>query len=153
MANTYTQLNIHAVFSVKGRENLLSAMVRKELFLYAAGILKDSKNYPLAVNGFRDHLHVFFELNPSNSVSDVMNKLKANSSKWVNERKFMPGVFNWQAGYAAFTYSRSQRNVVIQYIINQEQHHHKTTFKEEYLQILKEFGINHDMRYLFDFYS
>jgi len=153
MANTYTQLNIHGVFSVKGRENTLSSAIRSELFPYITGILKSTENYPLAVNGFKDHIHVFFEIIPSQSISEIMNKVKTNSSKWINDRKFMPGRFSWQEGYAAFSYSRSQRNNVIQYIMNQEQHHHKTTFREEYLNLLEEFKVEYDLKYLFEFYN
>jgi len=153
MANTYTQLNSHAVFSVKDRENILSQTVRNELFPYISGIIKSTGNYPLAVNGFKDHVHAFFELNPSNAVSNVLNKLKTNSSKWINERKFISGKFSWQVGFAAFSYSRSQRNDVIQCIVNQEQHHSKSTFKEEYLKLLEKFEVDYDMRYLFEFYD
>jgi REP element-mobilizing transposase RayT len=137
MANTYTQLNIHAVFSVKGRENLLSANIRTTLFPYLSGILKNANNFPLAVNGYKDHVHVLFELDPTFAISDVLKKLKANSSKWVNDQKLMPGKFYWQEGYAAFSYSRSQRNDVIRYIMNQEQHHKTSTFREEYLKLLE----------------
>ena len=153
MANTYTQLNIHAVFSVKGRENLLSKTVRDELFPYIAGIVKSFNNFPLAVNGYKDHVHLFFELSPSLSVSDVLEKVKSNSSKWINDKKLMPGKFSWQAGYAAFSYSRSQRANVIQYIVNQEQHHKNTTFREEYLKFLEMFKLDVDLRYLFEFYG
>ena len=152
MVNTYTQLNIHAVFSVKGRENLLSEIVRNELFPYLSGIIKSLNNYPLAINGYKDHVHIFFELDPTLSISNVMNKLKSNSSKWINEKKFMPRKFNWQAGFAAFSYLKSQRDDVIQYIINQEQHYRKASFREEYLKLLEKFEIDYYMRYLFEFY-
>ncbi len=153
MANTYTQFNIHAVFSVKGRENLLSGKIRNELFPYISGIIKSTDNYPLIVNGYRDHVHLLFELNPSKSVSNVMEKVKSNSSKWINEKKFMPGIFRWQTGYAAFSYSRSQRDDVIQYIVNQEKHHKRTTFREEYLNFMEKFKVNFDRKYLFEFYD
>jgi putative transposase len=153
MANTYTQLNIHAVFSVKGRENLLSENLRNELFPYISGIIKNNRHYPLTIGGYRDHVHLFLELNPSASVSDILEKVKSNSSKWINEKRILPGKFSWQAGYAAFSYSRSQRNDVIQYIVNQEQHHKKTTFREEYLDLLAKFRVDFDLRYLFEFYE
>jgi REP element-mobilizing transposase RayT len=153
MANTYTQLNIHAVFSVKGRENLLSGTVRNELFPFVSGILKSIGNFPLAVNGYRDHLHLFFELNPTICISDILERVKSNSSKWINGKKFMPGKFCWQAGYAAFSYSRSQRDEVIQYILNQERHHKTTTFREEYLSFMERFRIDVNKDYLFEFYD
>jgi len=153
MANTYTQFNVQAVFAVRGRENFLLSNFRKELFEYISGILKGIGQFPLAVNGDRDHVHFFFELNPSTSVSDVMEKVKANSSKWINSKKFVPGRFEWQRGYGGFTYSRSQRNNVIQYIMNQENHHKSKTFREEYLEILEKFEMEFDERYIFEFYE
>jgi len=91
MANTYTQINIHAVFSVKGRHNILTNNFRKDLFKYIAGILNNQKQFSLAVNGYKDHIHIFFELNPANSVSEIMRIVKTNSSKWINENKFVKG--------------------------------------------------------------
>ncbi len=153
MANTYTQLNVHGVFSVLNRENFLLDKFRPELFKYISGILKNSKQFPLAVNGYRDHVHIFFELHPTTSVSEIMQSVKANSSKWINENKFLSGKFRWQSGYGAFTYSRSQRDNVISYIVNQEQHHAKQSFKDEYLDLLRKFEIDYNDAYLFDFYD
>ena len=153
MANTYTQLNVHGVFSVLNRENFLLDKFRPELFKYISGILKNSKQFPLAVNGYRDHVHIFFELHPTTSVSEIMQSVKANSSKWINENKFLSGKFRWQSGYGAFAYSRSQRDNVISYIVNQEQHHAKQSFKDEYLDLLRKFEIDYNDTYLFDFYD
>lgn len=153
MANTYTQMNVQAVFSVKGRENFLGSSFSEKLFEYISGILKGVGQFPLAVNGGRDHVHIFFELNPSTSVADVMEKVKANSSKWINEGRFIAGRFEWQRGYGAFTYSRSQRDRMINYIANQELHHRRKSFKEEYLELLKRFEIEFDERYIFEFYE
>ena len=153
MANTYTQLNVQTVFAVKGRDNFITSNFRDELFGYISGILKNIKQYPLAVNGYNDHVHIFFELNPSSSVSDVLEIVKANSSKWINTNKFVKGHFEWQRGYGGFTYSRSQRNDVIQYIMHQEKHHATKPFREEYLEMLKKFEIEYDERYIFEFYE
>jgi putative transposase len=153
MANTYTQINIQAVFAVKGRENFLHSNFRIKLFEYISGILKGIKQFPLAVNGDKDHVHIFFELNPSTSVSDVMEKVKANSSKWINENHFVHGKFEWQKGYGGFSYSKSQRDNVIKYIINQELHHKRKSFKEEYLEMLQKFEIEYDERYIFEYYE
>ncbi|MCP5061786.1 MAG: IS200/IS605 family transposase [Ignavibacteriae bacterium] len=150
MANTYTQLNIQLIFVVNGRDNILKNSFRNELFKYISGILKESKQYPLAVNGYLDHVHAFFELNPKNSVSEISRIVKANSSKWINENNFTRNKFKWQKGYGTFSYSRSQRNKVIKYIINQEKHHKKISFKDEYLDILTKFDIQHDKKYLFE---
>ena len=153
MANTYTQLNVQTVFAVKGRDNILTSNFRNNLFEYIAGILRNSKQYPLAVNGYKDHVHIFFELNPDSSLSDVLEVIKSNSSKWINSNRFVMGRFEWQRGFSGFTYSRSQRNNVIQYIMNQENHHKAQTFKEEYLEILRKFEMEYDERYIFEFYD
>lgn len=153
MANTFTQLNVQTVFAVKGRENILEPEFRNQLFGYISVILKNIKQYPLAVNGYKDHVHIFFELNPTSSLSDVLEIVKANSSKWINSNRFVMGKFEWQRGYGGFTYSRSQRDRVIKYIMNQEKHHNRKTFKEEYLEILKKFEIEYDERYIFEFYE
>ncbi len=125
MANTYTQINIHVVFAVKGRANIINDKLSDRIFKYIYGIISDSKQFPLAVGGYRDHVHVFFELHPDNKLSDVVRDIKANSSKWINDNKFFKGRFEWQRGYGGFSYSRSQRDSVINYIMQQEKHHKK----------------------------
>jgi len=153
MANTYSQINIHCVFAVKGRDNLIKKNFRDDLHKYMSGILRNDNAYPLAVGGWKDHVHVFFELHPDSKIADLMRMLKATSSKWINDNKLMNVKFQWQKGYGAFSYSRSQRNDVINYIINQEQHHKKKTFKEEYFDLLKKFEIEFKDEYLFEFYE
>jgi len=153
MANTYSQINIHCVFAVKGRDNLITKNFRDDLHKYMSGILRNDNAYPLAVGGWKDHVHVFFELHPDSKIADLMRMLKATSSKWINDNKLMNVKFQWQKGYGAFSYSRSQRNDVINYIINQEQHHKKKTFKEEYFDLLKKFEIEFKNEYLFEFYE
>jgi len=150
MANTFTQLNIQLIFAVKGRDNLLRNTFRNNLFKYISGILKETNQFPLAVNGYSDHVHAFFELNPQNSVSEIARIIKTNSSKWINEQGFLKNKFNWQKGYGAFSYSHSQRNNVIKYILNQEEHHQKKRFKDEYLELLKRFEIDYNEKYLFE---
>ncbi len=105
MANTYTQINIHAVFAVKGRENLLTKNFRSDLFKYIAGILNNTKQYSLAVNGYLDHVHIFFEQHPTIALADILETVKSNSSKWVNENRLVKGKFAWQKGYGGFSYS------------------------------------------------
>ncbi len=153
MANTYTQLNVQTVFAVKGRDNILTSNFRNQLFEYIAGILRNSKQYPLAINGYKDHVHVFFELNPDTSLANVLEAVKSNSSKWINSNHGVKGRFEWQRGYSGFTYSKSQRNNVIQYIMNQENHHKAQTFREEYMEILRKFEMEYDERYIFEFYE
>src|SRR5215813_1965371 len=149
MANTYSQINIHCVFAVKGRENILADHFRDDLFRYIHGILKKNNVFPLAVGGWKDHVHVFFELKPDIKISDLMRMVKASSSKWINEQGFLRGKFNWQEGYGAFSYSRSQRDTVINYIINQEKHHKSKTFREEYLELLRRFEIEYKNEFVF----
>jgi len=153
MSNTYSQLNIHLVFCVQGKENVLNKALRERLFPYISGTIKSKGHFSLAVNGFTDHVHIFFELSPKVAISDLVRDLKSSSSKWINDNKLIKGKFNWQTGYGAFSYSRSQRNTVIKYIMNQEEHHKGLTFKEEYLELLKKFEINFNEEYLFEFYD
>lgn len=150
MANTYTQLYIHIVIVVKGRENLIAARFRDDLYKYISGITANKKQKLLAIGGMPDHLHIFISMNPDIKLSDLVRDIKANSSKWINENKFVKGKFNWQVGYGAFSYAKSQRDVVIKYIMNQEKHHHKKSFREEYLDMLMKFEINFDKKYLFN---
>ena len=117
------------------------------------GIMVNLKQYPLAISGHKNHVHLFFEQNPDTTISDIAEKVKANSSKWINLHKKVPGHFEWQRGYGGFSYSRSQRNEVIHYIMNQEKHHQEKTFKDEYMAMLKNFEIAYDDRYLFEFYD
>jgi len=153
MANTYSQINIHSIFSIKGRENIITQNFREDLFKYISGILNQNKQYSLAVNGYKDHVHIFFELHPTKALADIIRIVKTNSSKWINENRFVKGKFAWQEGYGAFSYSRSQRDDVIKYIMNQEKHHGKRTFREEYLDLLKKFKIDFDDHYVFEFYD
>ena len=125
MANTYSQLNIHCVFAVTGRQNILGKNIRDDLHRYMAGILRNDGSYPLAVGGWQDHVHVFFELPVTLSIAGQMRMLKATSSKWINDNNLVPGKFSWQEGYGAFSHSRSQRDSVIRYIMTQEKHHRK----------------------------
>jgi REP element-mobilizing transposase RayT len=150
MANTYTQLYIHLVIVVKGRENLLTSRFRDDLCKYISGIIVNKKQKLLAIGGMPDHLHIFLSMNPDTKLSDLARDIKANSSKWINENRFVKGKFNWQEGYGAFSYAKSQRDVVIKYIMNQEKHHHKKSFKEEYLDMLKKYDVGYDEKYLFN---
>lgn len=141
------------VFSVKGRENILSDKFLHRLLEYQSGILSSLNQFPLAVGGYKDHVHLFFELNPTTSLSELMQKVKANSSKWINDNKLVIGHFEWQKGYGAFSHSRSQRDKVIKYIMQQEQHHRQLSFRDEYLKMLEDFNIKFDNQYIFEFYE
>jgi len=151
MPNTYSQIYIHIVFSVKGRENLIASKHREELHKYITGIVQNREQKMLATFCMPDHVHLLIGLKPSISISDLTRDIKAASSHFINERKWVKGKFNWQEGFGAFSYSRSQIDTVINYILNQEEHHNKKTFQEEYIELLKKFEIEYDEKYLFEF--
>lgn len=153
MADTYSQITIHSVFAVKHRENFITKDWRDILHRYISGIITNKGAKSLAVGGWRDHVHILFGLPVTISLSDFMSAVKANSSKWINEQHFVKGKFQWQSGYGAFSFSKSQRDVVINYIMNQEEHHKTRSFREEYLKMLKDFEVGFDDQYLFEFYG
>jgi putative transposase len=150
MAGTFSQIYIQYIFSVKGRENLLQKPWRDEVFKYIVGIIKRKKQKPIIVNGVADHVHVFVGLMPSMNISDLIRDIKNNSSHFINDQQYLQGKFSWQEGYGVFSYAHSQIESVYQYIANQEEHHKKKTFKEEYLDFLHKFGIDYNAKYLFE---
>lgn len=152
MANTYSQISIQAVFAVKGRENIIANYWRDDLHKYISGIInKEAKS--LAVGGWQDHVHIFFGIPPTLSIAKLLQTVKANSSKWINEQNFINGKFQWQEGYGAFSYSKNQRDAVIKYVMSQEEHHKQKNFRTEYLEILNTFEIEFDPKYIFEFYE
>jgi REP element-mobilizing transposase RayT len=148
MANTYTQIHIHAVFAVQNRLSLIHDRWQEELNKYITGILTNNGHKLLSIGGMPDHVHVLFGMRPTQSVSDLMKEIKGSSSLWINQRRFVRGKFSWQEGFGAFSYGKSQIDNVIHYIQNQENHHKKQTFAEEYLEFLKLFEIEFDERYI-----
>ncbi|MFB6320895.1 IS200/IS605 family transposase [Saccharicrinis sp. FJH54] len=150
MAGTYSQIYLQYVFIVQGRENLLHKKWRSELFKYIAGIIKGKNQKPIIVNGYLDHVHAFIGLKPSMPISDLIRDIKNNSANFINNQNFIKGKFKWQEGYGVFSYSRSQLETVYNYIANQEVHHTIKTFKEEYFELLKEFEVEYNESYLFD---
>ena len=153
MANTYSQIYIQIVFAVQGRQNLLAREWRQEVFKYMAGIILAKGQKPIIVNGVEDHVHVFVGLKPSMALSDLVRDVKNNSSNFINENKWVRGKFNWQEGYGAFSYGHSQIETVFNYITNQETHHARQTFKDEYVDFLQKFCIEHDPKYLFEWFE
>ena len=150
MADTFSQIYIHLVFSVKERQNVIHKTWREELFKYVSGILKGKDQKVFAIGGMPDHIHILNSLRPNCMISELVNSVKTNSSKWINSRGFVKGKFNWQEGYGAFSYGQSQLDHVIQYINNQEQHHQKRSFKEEYIELLQRFNVKFEEKYIFD---
>ncbi|NIV15440.1 MAG: IS200/IS605 family transposase [Aliifodinibius sp.] len=150
MANTFTQIYIHIVFAVQGKQNLIKKEHKEELHKYIAGIIHNKNQKLYAINSMPDHIHIFVSMRPNTPVSDLVRDIKNNSSNFINTKKWVRGKFNWQKGYGAFSYGHSQIDAVVKYIHNQEKHHAKRTFKDEYLELLKKFNIDYDERYVFD---
>jgi REP element-mobilizing transposase RayT len=149
MANTYTQIHIQFVFAVKHRDGLIHVSFKDELYQYIAGILKNNNHKLLAINGIPDHVHILIGMRPTQSISDLLQDIKGSSSKWINEKNFLRTKFEWQEGYGAFSYAKSEVNSVIRYIQNQEEYHKSESFRDEYLQLLKDFNVEFDERYIF----
>ena len=150
MPGAYTQIYIQIVFAVKGRGNLISKTWREELHKYISGIITNKGQKSIIVNGVSDHVHIFVGLRPAMALSDLVRDIKNNSTNFINEKKFVKGKFSWQEGYGAFSYAHSQIEKVYNYILNQDQHHHKKTFKEEYLDFLERYQVEYDEKYLFE---
>ena len=153
MANTYTQLYVQYVFSVKGRGNLINEKFRDELEKVICGIVTNHQSKTYAIYCNPDHTHIFVGIHPAISVSKLIEQIKSGSSNWLNDKKYINGNFYWQDGYGAFTYSKSQIDKVVKYILNQPEHHKKKSFREEDLSFLKKFDIDYDSRYLFEWYD
>jgi REP element-mobilizing transposase RayT len=149
MANTYTQIHIQVVFTVQNRECVIRNAWKEELYKYIAGIIKNHNHKVLAINGMPDHIHILIGMRPTQSLSELVQDIKGDSSKWINQKGFVQGKFTWQEGYGAFSYSKSHVDAVIEYVKKQEVHHSKKTFIEEYHDFLKKFEIDFDERYIF----
>ena len=150
MANTYSQIYIQIVFAVKGRQNLIAKENREELHKFITGIVTNREQKLLSIFAMPDHVHILVGLKPSISISDLVRDIKAGSSKFINDSKWIKGKFNWKEGFGAFSYSKSNLDNVVKYILNQEERHQKKTFKNEYLDFLEKFEIEYDPKYLFD---
>lgn len=150
MANTYSQLYVQIVFAVKGRQNLISNKWKDELYKYITGIVTNENQKLISINGMPDHIHILIGIKPNRALSDLVRDIKANSSRFINEKRWINGKFEWQSGFGAFTYSHSHLANVINYIQNQEEHHKTKTFKEEYIGFLKAFEIDYKDEYVFE---
>ncbi|UTA69488.1 IS200/IS605 family transposase [Emticicia sp. 21SJ11W-3] len=149
MANTYTQIYLHIIFAVKYREGVIQASWKNELYKYITGVIQEQKHKLIIINGMPDHLHILIGMHPTQSISELVQDIKGNSSTWINKRKLVLGKFEWQEGYGAFSYSKSQVKDVIKYIENQEEHHRIKPFREEYLNFLKKFEVEYNEKYIF----
>ena len=150
MPGTFSQIYVQVVFAVKGRHNLIEKDWRDDLNKYISGIITSKGQKSIIVNGMHDHIHAFIGLKPSMAVADLVRDIKSSSSNFINKSRFVNGKFSWQEGYGVFSYSHSHIKKVYNYILNQEKHHQKKTFKEEYMEFLHKFQVEHDEQYLFE---
>ena len=150
MPNTYTQIYIHVVFAVKHRDAMISRGWKERLHRYATGIIQNQGHKLIAINSMPDHAHIFIGMRPDAALSDLVRDIKRDSTNFINDKIKPRGRFNWQEGFGAFSYSRSQIDSVAKYIMNQEEHHRRKSFREEYEAMLKKFGVSYDSRYLFN---
>jgi putative transposase len=153
MSDTYTQLYVHLVFAVKKRHSFIQPAWEEELYKYITAVVQHDKHKMLAINGMRDHIHIFLGWNPAISISDLVKDVKRASNNWINDKGFIKEKFEWQAGYGAFSYGKSQIDSVCKYISNQKLHHASHSFKTEYINLLTLFGIAFKDEYLFEFYE
>ncbi len=149
----YTQLYVMLVFSPKYRESLLRKEIRQEVFSYISGIITNRKHKSIIINGVSDHIHILLGLNPNDKISDLVGCIKRDSSSFINEKKWLNNKFHWQDGYGAFSYGKSQLETIYKYIANQESHHKKSTFRDEYILLLKKFEVEYNEKYLFEFFD
>jgi putative transposase len=150
MADTYTKLFIHTVFTVRGRENLISPRWKEDLYKYISGIVTHNDQKLMIINGMPDHIHLLLGIKPTIALSDLIRDIKANSSRFVNEQKWINGRFEWQHGFGAFTCNPAELEPIINYIKNQEEHHRMKRFREEYVDMLNHNKIEYKNEYLFD---
>ncbi|MBS1512544.1 MAG: IS200/IS605 family transposase [Bacteroidetes bacterium] len=149
MSNTYTQIHLHLVFTVQNRLSLIDESWSERLYQYISGIVRKNTHKTIAINGMPDHVHLVIGMRPVQSLSDLMQDIKMQSSKWINENKLVPGKFRWQEGYGAFSYNKSSLPNLIRYVNNQKEHHRKKTFLEEYRAFLEAFAVDYDEQYIF----
>ena len=149
MANTYTQFYVQFVYAVKFRAGLIQPLWKDELYKYSTGIIQKNKHKLIVINGMPDHVHILIGINPKQLISDLMQDVKGCSSKWINEKGFIKQKFEWQDGYGAFSYGRSQVETVVNYINNQEIHHKKVTFRQEYRSFLQKVEIDYNEEFIF----
>lgn len=152
MPNTYSQLYVQIIFAVKGRHKFIKEDIREELQKYISGIVSEKKQKLYAIYCMPDHTHILVSIKPDIAISDLVRDIKANSSSFIKEKEFIKE-FSWQTGFGAFSYSKSQAKNVVNYILNQPEHHKKKTFKQEYYKFLEKFEVEFDEKYLFEFYD
>ena len=153
MAHTFSQIYIQTVFAVSGRVSLITPDIKDELYKYITGIVTKQGHKLIRINGMSDHLHTLIGLRPAKALADLVRDVKSDSSYWVNKKKLARGKFAWQEGYGAFSYGHSQLDRIVRYIMNQEKHHQRRSFRDEYLTLLRKFEIDFKDEYVFEFYN
>lgn len=153
MANTFSQIYLQFVFAVRQRECLIASRHKDELHKYITGLVQNRTAKMLAIHCMPDHTHLFVGLKPTVLISDFVKEVKVESNEFINSKKWIRGKFSWQEGYGVFSYSHSHIGAVCDYISNQESHHRKRTFRQEYHELLKKFEVSFDEKYLFDFFD
>lgn len=153
MANTYTQSYFHLVFAVKNRDALIKNEWKSDLEKYMTGIVQNHQHNMLVVFCMIDHVHILIGYNVNQLIPDLVEELKTSSNAWIKNKRFTKFKFEWQKGYGAFTHSHSQIDTVVKYILNQEKHHKKKSFREEYLEMLEKNDVTFNQEYLFDFFN
>jgi putative transposase len=149
MANTYTQIYIQIVFAVEGRQNLIDPQHNDELQKYITGIITAQRQKLIAINNMPDHAHLLIGQRPDSALSDLVGDIKSGSTNFVNRKRWVRGRFSWQEGFGAFSYSHSQLGSVIRYIQDQQTHHKRRSFRDEYVALLDKFSVPYDQRYVF----
>src|SRR5690349_2377587 len=147
MSNPFSQIHIQAVFAVKYRDAIIHPTWQERMHQYMTKVLQEKGHKMIAINSMPDHLHLFFGLRPTEAISDLIRRVKGETSEWINKQKFTSIKFHWQEGYGAFSYARTQIPIVANYIMQQQKHHRKKTFLEEYEEFLKEFEVEYEPQY------
>ena len=153
MPNTYSQIFIHIVFAVKGRQHFIKELFREDVQRYTAGIINNKKQKLYAIYCMPDHTHILLSIKPDIAISDLIRDIKSSTTSFIKEKNFANSTFSWQEGFGAFSYSKSQAETVVEYILNQPLHHRKRTFREEYHEFLNNYEIAFDERYVFEYYD
>lgn len=153
MANTYTQCYFHLVFAVKYRQALIARSWKDDLEMYITGIVQNHDHKLLAIGAMPDHIHIFLGYKPTHLIPNLVEEIKTSSNAWIKAQKFCHQKFAWQKGYGAFTHSRAQLDTVVKYVRNQEEHHRRKRFREEYLEILSQHDVDYQEEYLFAFFD
>jgi putative transposase len=150
MANTFSQIYLQFVFAVRGRQSLIQKEHKEELHKYMTSLVRARKAKMLAVHCMPDHTHLFVGFKPSVLIADFVKEIKVQSNEFITNKKWIRGNFNWQDGYGVFSYGHSQIDSVCKYVLNQEAHHKKKTFREEYHEFLEKFAVPYEERFLFE---